>query len=188
MAASKPIGGTSAGLAVLGQFVFGCLEDKPNDADLTSREVLTDPYMKRVTVVRDFLKVPGLDNILTDSHFARRDRMGRSLGFLARIVMDGWSKTPREIAIDQTSALLVDGNGRAKIVGTGLGVYFLQVTEAPEVCKPGQPLTLRNIAAYHAPAGATFDVRDWNGEGGESYVISVDAGQVRTSRIGNAVY
>jgi cyanophycinase-like exopeptidase len=188
VAASKPIGGTSAGLAVLGQFVFGCLEDKPNDADLTSREVLTDPYMKRVTVVRDFLKVPGLENILTDSHFARRDRMGRSLGFLARIVMDGWSKTPREIAIDQTSALLVDGNGRAKIVGTGLGVYFLQVTETPEVCKPGQPLTLRNIAAYHAPTGATFDVHDWNGEGGESYVISVDAGQVRTSRIGNAVY
>jgi cyanophycinase len=188
VAASKPIGGTSAGLAVLAQYVYGCLEDKPNDADLTSREVLTDPYMKRVTVVRDFLKVPGLNNILTDSHFARRDRMGRSLGFLARIVMDGWSKTPREIAIDQTSALLVDGSGRAKIVGTGLGVYFLQVTEAPEVCKPGQPLTLRNIAAYHAPTGATFDVRDWNGEGGESYVISVDAGQVRTSRIGNAVY
>jgi len=73
---------------VLGQFVYGCLEDKPDDADLTSREVLADPYIKRVTVVRDFLKVPGLDNILTDSHFAKRDRMGRSLGFLARIVQN----------------------------------------------------------------------------------------------------
>src|ERR1700722_9950983 len=89
VAASKPIGGTSAGLAVLGQFVYGCLEDKPNDSNLTSREVLADPYTKRVTVVRDFLKVPGLENILTDSHFAKRDRMGRSLGFLARIVADG---------------------------------------------------------------------------------------------------
>src|SRR5271163_2874526 len=107
-AAGKPIGGTSAGLAVLGQFVYGCLEDKPNDADLTSHEVLADPYIKRVTVVRDFLKVPGLENILTDSHFAKRDRMGRSLGFLARIVADGWSKTPREIAIDERSALRVE--------------------------------------------------------------------------------
>src|SRR6202044_2867859 len=89
VAAGKPIGGTSAGLAVLGQFVYGCLEDKPDDADLTSREVLGDPYIKRVTVVRDFLKVPALENILTDSHFAQRDRMGRSLGFLARIVQDG---------------------------------------------------------------------------------------------------
>ena len=185
VAAGKPIGGTSAGLAVLGQFVYGCLEDKPDDADLTSREVLADPYIKRVTVVRDFLKVPGLENTLTDSHFAKRDRMGRSLGFLARIVQDGWSKTPREIAIDEKSALLVEASGRAKVVGTGLGVYFLQVTDAPEVCKPGQPLTLRNVAAYHAPAGAGFDVRAWSGDGGEAYSIAVAAGTIRSSR---AVY
>jgi hypothetical protein len=31
-------------------------------------------------------------------------------------------------------------------------------------------------------------VRAWNGEGGEAYSISVDAGQVRTSRVGNAIY
>jgi cyanophycinase len=188
VAAGKPIGGTSAGLAVLGQFVYGCLEDKPNDADLTSREVLADPYIKRVTVVRDFLKVPGLENILMDSHFAKRDRMGRSLGFLARIVQDGWSKAPREIAIDEKSALLVEASGRAKVVGTGLGVYFLQVTDTPEACKPGQPLTLRNVAAYRTPTGAGFDVRAWSGDGGEAYSITVEAGQIHTSRAGSAVY
>ena len=188
IAAGKPIGGTSAGLAVLGQFVYGCLEDKPKDADLASREVLADPYLKRVTLVRDFLKIPGLDNVLTDSHFATRDRMGRSLGFLARIVEDGWSKTPREIAIDEKSALLVEASGRAKVVGTGLGVYFLEVTDAPEVCKPGQPLTLRNIAAYRTPTGARFDVRSWSGDGGEAYSITVEQGQIYTSRTGNAVY
>jgi cyanophycinase len=188
VAAGKPIGGTSAGLAVLGEFAYGCLEDKPDDADLTSREVLADAYIKRVTVVRDFLKVPGLENILTDSHFAKRDRMGRSLGFLARVVQDGWSKAPREIAIDERSALLVEASGRAKVVGTGLGVYFLQVTDSPEVCKPGQPLTLRNVAAYHAPTGATFDVRAWSGDGGEAYSISVEAGEIHTSRPGSAVY
>jgi len=188
VAAGKPIGGTSAGLAVLGEFVYGCLEDKPDDPDLTSREVLADPYIKRVTVVRDFLKVPGLENILTDSHFAKRDRMGRSLGFLARIVADGWSKTPREIAIDEKSALLVEASGRAKVVGAGLGVYFLQVTEAPAVCKPGQPLTFRRVAAYRAPTGATFDLRVWRGDGGEAYSISVEAGRIQSSRTGNAAY
>jgi cyanophycinase len=188
VAADKPIGGTSAGLAVLSQFVYGCLEDKPTDADLTSREVLADPYIKRVTLVRDFLKVPGFEDVLTDSHFATRDRMGRSLGFLARIVADGWSKAPREIAIDQKSALLVEASGRAKVVGTGLGVYFLQVTDPPEVCKPGQPLTLRNVAAYRAPTGATFDVRAWSGDGGQPYSITVESGQIHTSRAGDAVY
>jgi cyanophycinase len=188
VAAGKPIGGTSAGLAVLAQFAYGCLLDKPDDPDLTSREVLADPYNKRVTVVRDFLKVPGLENILTDSHFAKRDRMGRSLGFLARIVADGWSKAPREIAIDEKSALLVEASGRAKVVGTGLGVYFLRVTDAPEVCKPGQPLTLRHVAAYRAPTGAAFDLRAWSGQGGDAYSISVESGEVHTSRTGNAVY
>jgi cyanophycinase len=186
--ADKPIGGTSAGLAVLGQFVYAASEDKSNDADLTSREVLADPYNKRVTLVHDFLKVPGLDNMLTDSHFAKRDRMGRSLGFLARMVADGWSKHPREIAIDEKSALLVEVDGRAKVVGTGMGAYFLQVTEPPEVCKPGQPLTLRNVAVYRAPTGAAFDIRGWSGEGGEAYSISVEAGEIHTIPAGNAVY
>jgi cyanophycinase-like exopeptidase len=173
-------------LAVLGQFVYGALDNQSNDADLTSREVLADPYAKRVTLVRDFLKVPGLDNMLTDSHFAKRDRMGRSVGFLARIVADGWSKSPREIALDEKSALLVEVNGRAKVVGTGQGAYFLQITDPPEVCKAGQPLTLRNVAVYHAPTGAGFDIRAWNGEGGEAYSVSVEAGQVHSSRA--AVY
>jgi cyanophycinase len=186
--ADKPIGGTSAGLAILGKFSYTDLEDKPNDPDLSSQEVLSNPYNKRVTLESDFLKTPGLENILTDSHFAKRDRMGRSLGFLARIVADGWSKTPREIAVDEKSAVLMEVSGRSKIVGMGQGAYFLQVTEAPEVCKQGQPLTLHNIAAYHAPVGASFDVREWNGDGGEAYSISVDAGEIKTSRAGNAVY
>jgi cyanophycinase len=186
--AGKPIGGTSAGLAVLGQFVYGCMEDKPNDPDLTSKEVLQNPYAPRATLVRDFLQVPLLVNTLTDSHFAKRDRMGRSLGFLARIAQDGWSKTPREIAIDEKSALLVEADGRAKVVGAGQGVYFLQLADAPEVCHAGSPLTLRGVSAYRAPAGTTFDLRSWTGEGGEAYTISVEAGQMHSSRAGDALY
>ena len=186
--ADKPIGGSSAGLAVLGEFVYAALDDKGNDDDLTSSEVLANPYAKRVTLVRDFLKAPGLDNMITDSHFAKRDRMGRGLGFLARIEADGWSKHPREIAVDEKSAVLMEVDGRAKVMGMGRGAYFLQLAEPPEVCKPGQPLTLRNVAVYHAPNGATFDIRRWNGEGGEAYSVSVEAGQVHSSRADKALY
>ena len=105
IANGKPIGGTSAGLAVLGEFAYGCLKDKDDDNDLASTDVLPNPYHERVTLVRDFLKVPNLENTLTDSHFAKRDRMGRTLGFLARLVQDGWSKAPREVAIDEKSAV-----------------------------------------------------------------------------------
>src|SRR5208283_4112715 len=108
IAAGKPIGGTSAGLAVQGEFAYGALGDKPDDNDLASAQVLPNPYTERVTLVRGFLKIPQLDNLLTDSHFAKRDRMGRTLGFLARVMQDGWSNSPREIAIDEKSAVLVE--------------------------------------------------------------------------------
>jgi cyanophycinase len=186
--AGKPIGGSSAGLAVLGEFVYGATEDQASEADLSSREVLADPYNKRVALERDFLKVPGLENTLTDSHFAVRDRMGRSLGFLARIVADGWSKNPREVAVDENSAVLMEVDGDSKVVGTGKGAYFLQITNPPRVCKQGQPLSLNSVSVYHAPTGARFNLREWKGEGGEGYEISVEAGLVKTSRSGNSIY
>jgi len=65
--------------------------DAPDDDGLTSKQALANPYFSRVTVRRDFLEIPLLRNTLTDSHFAKRDRMGRTLVFLARIVQDGWS-------------------------------------------------------------------------------------------------
>jgi cyanophycinase len=115
VAMGRPIGGTSAGLAVEGEFVYGCLKDTPKDKDLASNDVLPNPYFERVTLVREFLKIPHLENLLTDSHFAKRDRMGRSLSFLARIMEDGWSNSPREVAVDEKSAVLVESDGKATV-------------------------------------------------------------------------
>src|SRR5579863_1726197 len=158
IAAGKPIGGTSAGLAVLGEFVYGALGDKPDDKDLASDQVLSDPYYERVTLEQDFLKVPQLENLITDSHFAKRDRMGRSLGFLARIIKDGWSLSPREIAIDEKSAVLVEKDGKAIVVGSGKGAYFLRPTKVPVICKKGSPLTFRSVSAYRVKTGGHFDL------------------------------
>jgi cyanophycinase len=188
VASGKPIGGTSAGLAILGEFAYGCLKDKEDDKDLASTDVLPNPYHERVTLVRDFLKVPNLENTLTDSHFAKRDRMGRTLGFLARLVQDGWSKAPREVAIDEKSAVLVEPDGKGTVVGSGHGAYFLQVKSAPEVCRPNTPLTIRDISVYRAPTGAHFDFKSWTGVGGESYSISVENGMVHSAGHRNAVY
>lgn len=137
IAAGKPIGGTSAGLAVLGEFVYGCMKDKPDEKDLASTDVLPNPYFERVTLVRDFLKIPHLENLITDSHFAKRDRLGRSLGFLARLMKDGWSSSPREVAVDEKSAVLVEADGKGTVVGTGTGAYFMRPTQTPEVCEKG---------------------------------------------------
>jgi len=188
VASGKPLGGTSAGLAVLGEFAYGCLKDKDEDNDLASTDVLPNPYHERVTLVRDFLKVPNLQNTLTDSHFAKRDRMGRTLGFLSRLVQDGWSIAPREVAIDEKSAVLLEPDGKGTVVGSGRGAYFLQVKSAPEICRPNTPLTIHDITVYRAPSGAHFDFKSWTGEGGEGYSISVENGVIHTTRPGNSAY
>ncbi|MBV9574714.1 MAG: cyanophycinase [Acidobacteriales bacterium] len=187
IAAGKPIGGTSAGLAVQGEFLYGALND-PDDSELQSKDALANPYHNQVTVVRDFLHIPNLKETITDSHFAKRNRMGRTLVFLARIMQDGGSKHPREIAIDEKSAFLLEPDGKGVVIGTGRGVYFLRPTQPPKVCRKEAPLDFRNISAYHVPAGGHFDVRSWRGEGGNAYVLSVEQGAIVSTLPNNSIY
>jgi cyanophycinase len=188
LAEGKPLGGTSAGLAVEGEYVYSAMNDRSDGPDLTSAMALANPYHPQVAVVRDFLRVPHLQNLITDSHFAKRDRLGRSLVFLARIVQNGWSKDPREIAIDERSAVLVDGDGKGVVVGTGKGAYFIQVTTAAAACKPGVPLSITGLVTYHAPSDARFDLSAWHGTGGESYTLSVESSAISSNRPDQSLY
>jgi cyanophycinase-like exopeptidase len=188
IAAGKSIGGTSAGLAVEGEFVYAALRDKPDDQDLASADVLMNPYFERVTLVRDFLKVPSLENLITDSHFAKRDRMGRSLGFLARMMKDGWSSSAREVAIDEKSAVLVEADGKATVMGTGKGAYFLKPTRAPDICENGTPLTFLEINVYRVAKDGHFDLKVWKGDGGTAYSLSVRAGKIESTQMRKAIY
>ena len=72
IAAGKPIGGSSAGLAILGEFSFSSMIDT-----IHSPDALADPYGNKVTISRDFLRIPLLSGVITDTHFVKRDRMGR---------------------------------------------------------------------------------------------------------------
>ena len=80
-----PVGGTSAGLAVMGEWAYSAEGDKPDEKNLDAKTALMDPTGPRVTLVHGFLEIPALKGIITDSHFVKRDRMGRLLAFLARL-------------------------------------------------------------------------------------------------------
>jgi cyanophycinase len=188
IAAGKPLGGTSAGLAVMGEYIYSAQGDAPDDPDLRSDQALRDPYLGRVTVQRDFLKIDLLRNTLTDSHFVKRDRMGRSLVFLARIVQDGSSSNPHEIAVDEKSAVLVESDGRARVIGPGKGVYFMRVQGAPSKCIAGAPLSFHDIAVYHASSDARFDLKSWSGSGGVLYSLSVENGAISSTQARGATY
>jgi len=182
-----PIGGTSAGLAVQGEFVYSAQGDAPDDKDLSSEQTLVNPYHPRVTIVHAFLKNPLLKNVITDTHFAARDRMGRTLVFMSRILQDGGAQEVRDIAVDERTSVLLDPDGQAVVVGAG-HAYFLQSTQRPEICKAGVLLTFRGIAARSLAAGEHFDVVRWSSSEGTAYTLGVEKGVVRSSLAEGGAY
>jgi cyanophycinase len=178
----SPLGGTSAGLAILGEFAFAALE-----GGVLSREALRDPYHPAVTLVRGVLAVPGLAGVITDSHFRERDRFGRLLAFMARILADGLASEVRGVGIDEATALLVDADGSARRVGRG-SVYMLRAVGPPSRCVAGEPLTFEGIEVTRLDGDATFDLRRWAAGGATGYRVSATAGELSSTQPGGSVY
>ncbi|HKN74907.1 MAG TPA: cyanophycinase [Candidatus Acidoferrum sp.] len=182
IAAGKPLGGSSAGLAVLGEFSFSSMIDT-----IHSPAALADPYDNKVTISRDFLRIPLLTGIITDTHFAKRDRMGRLLVFLARILQDGWAKQVRAIAIEEGAAVLLEPDGQAKVIGSG-PAYFLEAKNLPSVCQRQTALGFSGIKVHRSPTGTSFNVKDWKGTGGDDYQLSVVNGVVNAAGSNHGIY
>jgi cyanophycinase len=170
-----PVGGTSAGLAILGQFLYS-----GQSSSVTSSQALANPYHSYVTLDRDFLTLANLGGVITDSHFGARDRMGRLLAFMGRIVKDGWAASVRGIGVDEATAILVQPNGSATRVGTG-AAYFVSSNGMPATCISGTPLTYTGLATYKVSGAATFNLATWTGSGGTAYTLNVNAGAVSSS-------
>ena len=183
IASGVPVGGTSAGLNVLMQFVYSALAPQ----GVTSSQALADPFNRYMTFARDFANVPMLAGVIGDPHFGARDRMGRDLAFLCRVAVSGWSSAPRGIAVDEQTALLVDAQGAGSVVGSGK-VYFLQAPGLPEVCQSKAPLTYRNIAVDRIQAGDGFNLATWQRSGGSSYSVSANAGVLSSTQAGGSAY
>lgn len=177
-----PVGGTSAGLAVLSQFIY-----TGERGSVTSTQALADPFHRYVTLDRDLFQSTLGANKLYDSHFVTRDRLGRSLVFLARIVNNGWATQPRGIGVDEETALLVLPNGSTTMVGNG-AAYFLQPPGPAQVLAAGVPLTYLNIGVYKVPQGGTFNFSTWTGTGGVAYTLNVNNGVVTSTQAGGNIY
>lgn len=179
-----PIGGTSAGLAVLGEFDYTGAA-----GSVTSAEALANPYNRRMTLDRYFLTAPGLGGVIADAHLDTRDRMGRLLTFVARIVQNTWITVDaaRGIGVDVETALLIDGDMATRV---GLGsVYFLRPAVAPVTCKRGTPLTFRSVGVDRLSGSGSFSLGTWSGAASVThYDISAEAGVLISSQQGGSVY
>lgn len=173
-----PIGGTSAGMAILGGTYFSA-----QNGTITSFTALNNPYASSLTLGHeDFLHAPYLDHVITDTHYNDPDRRGRHMAFLARLAADH-GVLARGIACDEYTAICIDENGIARTYGEypayDENVYFLQANCEgpiyPEVIEPNTTLTWNRgeaaVKVYHIQPDLqgtkTFDLNDWlSGSGG----------------------
>lgn len=190
MRQNVPVGGTSAGLAILGQFDFSAMVDT-----VYSEEALANPYNEFMTLDPDplsltggFLAPPAFRNTIMDSHLDTRDRMGRLLTFVSRLVAPdatggcaggildaGVSNTrgARGIGIDVETALLVEGDGvNTPFSGrrvtnpssmTESAVYFVRPSFPAQVCAENRPLTVTGMEIRKLNDDSVINISDWIG-------------------------
>ncbi len=158
--AGKPLGGTSAGLAVLGQYYFSALH-----TSITSATALRDPFDQSVTLGRDFIAAPPLVGVLTDSHFMARQRLGRLIAFLSRLAVDEKEKPARLVGlgVDEATALCVEPDGTANVFSEKDGLVWLIVpTRAPERVVASQPLVARGVRVIGIGPQSAFNLTTLN--------------------------
>jgi cyanophycinase-like exopeptidase len=213
MAHHVPIGGTSAGLAILGDYDFAAL-----NGTITSDKAIANPMDKKITLdgslisERDFESAQGvtsplvyLNNTLTDPHFMQRDRMGRLDVFLGRLDADGILPDASEygIGINEQTALLIEANGLGTVVGNAIdpslplsdqqrSVYFLDATTtAPN------PLTKTSInslafniqrATYDPSHSDTYDFVSRSSSDADHYATYFENGALKSTQLGGAIY
>jgi len=148
------VGGTSAGLAVQSDFIYnGC------SGSATSAQALSNPYHKTISFTYDYFHWANMQNTIADTHFVARDRMGRTMAFVARQIKDGRAASALSVSVNEVTSVVVDKNGLALVMGDG-PAYFVLGDHVPETCQANQPLTFSNFKIWKVNSGGTFDLKN----------------------------
>lgn len=189
------LGGTSAGMMVLGQVYYA-----PSSLGIQSQEALSNPYHPLMNVLGngDFFNHPWLSNTICDTHFDERDRAGRLTAFMARMEKD-FGLNARGIACNEGTAVCIDSTGVARVFGSYPPApdyaYFVQSfcdlpASLPENCQAGQPLEWykngKALLVYRVVGkpngGNTFNLNTWDsGTGGQWFWWFVQNGTLSTT-------
>lgn len=148
------LGGTSAGNHVLGQFIY----DPDGILGAISSETVTDYCHETVNISTNFLSIPLLSGIITDTHFKQRDRMGRSAVFQAKL-----GNTGRVVAVSEATSLFVTADGNAVVDGSH-EVYVLRADDQTQYQQTscGQPVIINNLLRTRLISGQSYNLLNNN--------------------------
>lgn len=158
------IGGTSAGLAILGEYVYDAAAADAAGADVetTTKNAVHEPSESIISITHNLLSFPPLRHIITDTHFRARDRFGRLAVFLARLQPQSKHEL-MGVGIDEKTAMVIDKNGigTLKLQGKGGSALFVRGGRAQPIV-PGKPLVYSDIHMTLLDRdGQTFDFNTW---------------------------
>ncbi len=166
------VGGGSAGLALQGDVVYdGCA------GSVRSDEALSDPYHRRISFSDSIFAWPALDRIITDSHFAERDRMGRLMSFVARQIAERDTETFYGLGVNEGTAVVVGPNRTGTVYGEA--AYLVHADHPAQTIESGTPLTFSDVNIVRLPQGATYDFDERPLD--DAYVRGVEAGSLSTN-------
>ncbi|MBV9233674.1 MAG: cyanophycinase [Candidatus Eremiobacteraeota bacterium] len=156
------VGGGSAGLAIQGAVVFDSVAGDRLNLETTTRDATADPLEPRISFTTGLFTWPPLADTITDTHFVTRNRLGRLVAFLARILHDGVltpAPTVYGLGVDEASSVVVDPDGVATLLNGegGRGAYLLRADAAPHLV-PGEPLRYTVNVSHVARNGERFDL------------------------------
>jgi cyanophycinase len=146
------VGGKSAGIAIQGEYVYDACSGSQ-----TSERALADPYDRRMSFTYDLFAWRHLEQLITDTHLRQRDRMGRTLVFLARQIQDGRSQRAVALGVDEATAVVVNSLGLATVLGAG-SAYVVLADHPPERCERRLPLTYKDFKIWRVPNLAVIDL------------------------------
>ena len=96
-------------------------------------------------------------DIITDTHFQQRDRLGRLLVFMGRTLGEGKDDRAVGLGVSERTLLLVDRNGVGTVYGDG-PVHIVVADQRPAVLERGKPLTLRGMKIWRFAKGEKVDL------------------------------
>ena len=159
VAANRPIGGSSAGLAILGHYSYGALDG----GSMESKGALADPFDKGVTLEDDFLHYRFLEDVITDTHFSQRHRLGRLIAFLARLDAPAAGHGAGKIfgiGVDEKTALLVGADGIGRLAAGSAGSAWIVTPQKPASnLVAGKPLSMAAIRLVQLGADSSLDLK-----------------------------